>query len=979
LVVHALKGGGFGHEPNTKVIFFKSTDMTNCLQTTANDGDLVLIMDTCWYDDNSMFTIDRYGRLHTTQGWGLCVVADATGTDITLGPCNDYGAIFSYDADLSLVRHYENPTTVISFRGTDVILAEEIIKPTYTSSEPILRRLEDEPIGQSMVIIAVENVPKKVTSAPTKLPTKLPTYTRTPSEPPSDQPADRPSKLPSDQPSEWPSELHSHQPTQSELPSDQPAYQPSKLPSDQPADQPSELPSDQPADRPSKLPSDQPADQPSITTQAPSNVPISIVPTTESTTSPTYPSTSCLGDVEAYKICTHHVTICPLEDSAEIEACVLEFLINFPRTAPTAEEYEVKNVYSSRFKAGASKVRTIRKIKGILVEGAQLIVHIDSQGVIYALTGELLEPDIDSCTPVVTKEQAIEIAAERYGRECAIENGLGYSDYAVLQAERTLTFSPVKDKIINAWMINIQFKKELGRNNQDICWRIGSEKLYLDSCTGEIVANVPMTRIINPINATAEIPSRAKLVTSESLAPKTIMDHAKSNVNNVVRDCGFKTPNLIDISEQTPGCTGNFEKNIQAEKANMGGTTYVNHLSTTFGTDFSYFGSDIIQNVNYGTHLMGVYSIPKKQAFYGGTVYPDLVGHELTHGIIQSFGVFFPYQFESGALENAFCEIFGAVLKAKSGSTGADVWSMRGGQAYMNNPSTSYYDDFKEMAITDDYGGVHENSGIVSLVFVLLSDSFIGLEDATQIFYDALAGCLSSHSNFCATRFCTVDAATDEMKPYVEDAWDIVGLTAEHCNVPKLPCKTSYTSNSKKTSNISKSKKTSYLSKSKETSYRSKSKETSNMITSKEPSNMITSKEPTYMSKSEKTSNRSESKKTLKRNLEVLNGTSNKERSKMKGIRGRKKGTSEKITEKQGKIAKKEGKISESKDSSANCIQFPKGSKLKKQKKSASEVDIVLGFLALLKWGCSGRRTCSKDRPPPPIGETSEPAMFPSI
>merc|ERR1740139_347407 len=185
---------------------------------------------------------------------------------------------------------------------------------------------------------------------------------------------------------------------------------------------------------------------------------------------------------------------------------------------------------------------------------------------------------------------------------------------------------------------------------------------------------------------------------------------------------------------------------------------------------------------------------------------------------------------------------------------------MRGGQAYMNNPSTSYYDDFKEMAITDDYGGVHENSGIVSLVFVLLSDSFIGLEDATQIFYDALAGCLSSHSNFCATRFCTVDAATDEMKPYVEDAWDIVGLTAEHCNVPKLLCTTSYTSKSKKNSNMSKSKKTSYMSKSKE---------------------------------------------TLERSLEVLNGTSNKERSKMKGIRGRKKGTSEKISEKEGKIAKK--------------------------------------------------------------------------
>ena len=154
------------------------------------------------------------------------------------------------------------------------------------------------------------------------------------------------------------------------------------------------------------------------------------------------------------------------------------------------------------------------------------------------------------------------------------------------------------------------------------------------------------------------------------------------------------------------------------------------------------------------------------------------------------------------------------------------------------------------MPITNDYGGVHENSGIVSLVFVLLSNSTIGFEATTQIFYDALAGCLSSHSNFCATRFCTVDAATDEMKPYVEDAWDTVGLTAKICNVPKLPCK-------------------------------------------------------------------SEGRRALLQSIEVLSGTSNKERSKIKGIRGRKKGTSEEVSEKQGKIATKGGNNFESKGSSA--------------------------------------------------------------
>eukprot|EP00588_Corethron_pennatum_P009954 CAMPEP_0194267696 /NCGR_PEP_ID=MMETSP0169-20130528/2158_1 /TAXON_ID=218684 /ORGANISM="Corethron pennatum, Strain L29A3" /LENGTH=452 /DNA_ID=CAMNT_0039008637 /DNA_START=91 /DNA_END=1446 /DNA_ORIENTATION=+ len=267
-----------------------------------------------------------------------------------------------------------------------------------------------------------------------------------------------------------------------------------------------------------------------------------------------------------------------------------------------------------------------------------------------------------------------------------------------------------------------------------------------------------------------------------------------SQKRNIVNDCGGRTPNLVNKSQKTNGCKPRDNANVK--KATRYGTAYVKHFSSTYGTDFSYFGANIIQNVNYGKELQGVYSVRKKQAFYGGPIYPDLVGHELTHGIVQSYGVFFPYQFESGALEEAFCDIFGAVLKRKNGSTGADIWSKRGGQEYMNNPSTSSYNDWKKMEITNDYGGVHENSGIVSLVFVRLS-KLIGFKNAEQIFYDTLAGCLSAHSNFCATRFCTIDAARDDiMKSHVEDAWDTVGLTAD-CD-PDLYCKTNSRSQSKK-------------------------------------------------------------------------------------------------------------------------------------------------------------------------------------
>jgi len=138
-----------GYEPETKVLVFPLTDMMRCLQLTADGSDFFL--DTCRFDDNSVFTVDQYGRLRTAQGLGQCVAADAAGTDIAPGPCDDCGAIFSYDADLSLIRLYEDPTTVISFRGTDVFLAEEIIEPTCISE-----KIDNGPIGQSMVIVPIE-------------------------------------------------------------------------------------------------------------------------------------------------------------------------------------------------------------------------------------------------------------------------------------------------------------------------------------------------------------------------------------------------------------------------------------------------------------------------------------------------------------------------------------------------------------------------------------------------------------------------------------------------------------------------------------------------------------------------------------------------------------------------------------------------------------------------------------------------------
>lgn len=147
----------------------------------------------------------------------------------------------------------------------------------------------------------------------------------------------------------------------------------------------------------------------------------------------------------------------------------------------------------------------------------------------------------------------------------------------------------------------------------------------------------------------------------------------------------------------------------------------------------------------------------------------DVVGHELTHGVTYHTSAL-KYENETGAINEAISDIFGAGIEAwqQSGgsqsnnpstiSTNNDTWKVcsaceSGLQRYMNNPtadgqSKDYYAE--RYTGTDDNGGVHLNSGIMNLAFYLLSEggshprnktsvavSGIGMNKALRIYYDA--------------------------------------------------------------------------------------------------------------------------------------------------------------------------------------------------------------------------------------------------
>ncbi len=181
----------------------------------------------------------------------------------------------------------------------------------------------------------------------------------------------------------------------------------------------------------------------------------------------------------------------------------------------------------------------------------------------------------------------------------------------------------------------------------------------------------------------------------------------------------------------------------------------------------------------------------------------DVAGHEMSHGVIQNTANL-EYQYESGALNESFADIFGAMIDRDDWQMGEDVVSRQffptgalRDLANPNNGGNSLNDNGWQPDHVDeqysgsaDNGGVHINSGIPNRAYYLFATA-IGKEKAEQIFYRALTIYLVRSSVFVDLRIAVLQAATDlhgANSPEVTaaaNAFDAVGITGEQGTDPQ--------------------------------------------------------------------------------------------------------------------------------------------------------------------------------------------------
>ena len=153
----------------------------------------------------------------------------------------------------------------------------------------------------------------------------------------------------------------------------------------------------------------------------------------------------------------------------------------------------------------------------------------------------------------------------------------------------------------------------------------------------------------------------------------------------------------------------------------------------------------------------------------------DVAGHELSHGVVQKTANL-EYYGESGAMNESFADIFGAMIDRDDWQIGEDVvkagafpsGALRDMQDPHNGAATGNYgggwqpQHVNEMYTgTQDNAGVHINSGIPNHAYYLAATA-IGKDKAERIFYRALQNYLTKSSQFVDLR-AAVERATSDL------------------------------------------------------------------------------------------------------------------------------------------------------------------------------------------------------------------------
>jgi bacillolysin len=428
---------------------------------------------------------------------------------------------------------------------------------------------------------------------------------------------------------------------------------------------------------------------------------------------------------------------------------------------------------------GWSHVRMSQVYKGLPVFGYQLVVHLDTQNLVVAVNGHF-RPDIDlDPTPRVTQADAEQLALDDL-LNAQLEPAERSRVKATILRDKTQLMIHVDrdDQPRLAWYVTIMTDSPLGQ------WRY--------------FVNARRAQIVHQFDSSAD--------------GKRRLTYSADNSTDI--------PGRLLIDE------GERSRDAVAQAAHDNAGKVYDYYFKTFGRDsLDDQGSMMVSTVHYGSDPDDAENAAwigeAQQMIYGdgGKIFKplpyglDVVGHEFTHGIIDNTSALI-YEGQSGALNESYADIFGALIDRGNWTIGEAViksppFPLKFLRS-LENPNGGYYDardplnsvgqpahmnEYADLPYTrkGDNGGVHINSGIPNLAAYLIARA-IGLEKMEQVYYRTLTQYLTPNSDFSDAARATIRAAQDlygnNEANAIRTALPKVGLSAEGSSQTPPPTST---------------------------------------------------------------------------------------------------------------------------------------------------------------------------------------------
>ena len=437
---------------------------------------------------------------------------------------------------------------------------------------------------------------------------------------------------------------------------------------------------------------------------------------------------------------------------------------------------ELKNKGTSRDDTGDTFVTYAQTIKGIEVEGCRLVVHFDETGGITSVSGKMLE-DREITTlgdGLITEQQAIDAAK-------------GQFEFTSLDSEPTaekLIVTANKKNYV-AYKVNIAFKDPEFVNSD----------VYVEAYSGQVIKTESNIRYDGPAAGTGvDVQGVTRSLNLVLENAKYLMhDEQRAGMGGIwTCDSGHKTEIDIPPVSNTTNVfnTENYKASVSAHffagkvvdfysalfhRNSLDGNGMAVKSYTHFGVDYDnafWSGAEMVYGDGDGVDF----------TYLSGDL--DIVGHEMTHGVIEHTADLY-YHHQPGALNESFADVFGVMIETyvKYGVASGGSWQFNAadwvigdaivtpaipGDALRSLADPELYhqpdhmSEYGYYADTEagDYGGVHINSGIPNRAAFLVAQN-IGMEKTARIYYRALSYYVNMYANFQMARFCLNQAAKD--------------------------------------------------------------------------------------------------------------------------------------------------------------------------------------------------------------------------